>query len=80
MKKAGLPKIRFHDLRHHAITRLAEQGISDPVILSVAGHVSKRMLEYYSHIRLEAKRAAIAKIDTFQVPAEPATADHEQVN
>jgi len=50
------------------------------VILSVAGHVSKRMLEYYSHIRLEAKRAAIAKIDTFQVPAEPATADHEQVN
>jgi len=58
-KKAGLPGLRFHDLRHHAITELAESGISDQTIMAIAGHVSKRMLDRYSHIRLESKRVAI---------------------
>jgi len=81
LKRAGLPRLRFHDLRHHAITRLAEQGIADPVIMSVSGHISRQMLEHYSHIRLEAKRAAIAKIDTFKVPAtQPATVDEDRIN
>jgi len=31
-------------------------------ILAIAGHVSKRMLERYSHIRTEAKRAALEAI------------------
>jgi integrase len=69
LRRAGLPKLGFHDLRHHAISRLAEHGVSDPTLLSISGHVSRRMLEHYSHIRLEAKRAAIAKIDTYQMPA-----------
>ena len=58
-KKAGLSGFRFHDLRHHAITELAEMGLSDQVIMSIAGHVSREMLEHYSHIRLEAKRQAL---------------------
>jgi hypothetical protein len=51
--------LRFHDLRHHAITELAEGRASDQVIRSIAGHVSQRMLEHYSHVRLEAKRKAL---------------------
>ena len=51
--------LRFHDLRHHAITELAEGQGSDQVIRSIAGHVSQRMLEHYSHVRLEAKRKAL---------------------
>jgi hypothetical protein len=31
-------------------------------IMSIAGHVSERMLEHYSHIRLTAKRAALDAI------------------
>jgi integrase len=58
-RKAGLPGFRFHDLRHCAITSLAESGASDSTILSLAGHVSRRMLERYSHVRMEAKRSAI---------------------
>jgi len=58
-KKAGLPGFRFHDLRHCAITQLAENGASDSTIMAIAGHVSKRMLERYSHVRMEAKRAAL---------------------
>ncbi len=58
-KKAGLPGFRFHDLRHCAITQLAENGASDSTIMAIAGHVSRRMLERYSHVRMEAKRTAM---------------------
>ncbi len=58
-KKAGLPGFRFHDLRHCAITQLAESGAADSTIMAIAGHVSRRMLERYSHVRMEAKRTAM---------------------
>ena len=58
-KEAGLPGLRFHDLRHHAITELAESLASDQTIMAIAGHVSPRMLAHYSHVRLEAKRKAL---------------------
>jgi integrase len=58
-RKARLPGFRFHDLRHCAITSLAESGASDSTIMAIAGHVSRRMLERYSHVRMEAKRQAL---------------------
>jgi len=57
--KAGLPGFRFHDLRHCAITQLSENGASNSTIMAIAGHVSRRMLERYSHVRMEAKRNAM---------------------
>jgi hypothetical protein len=45
---------RFHDLRHCAVTQLAENGTSDSTIMAIAGHRSRRMLERYSHVRMEA--------------------------
>ena len=62
VKEAGLPGLRFHDLRHHAITELAESEASDQTIMAIAGHVSHRMLSLYSHVRLEAKRKALAAL------------------
>jgi len=61
-KKAALPGLRFHDLRHTAITKLAESMTSEQTIMSIAGHVSRRMLEHYSHIRMDAKRTAVEAI------------------
>jgi integrase len=58
-KAAGLQHLRFHDLRHHAITELAESQASDQTVMAIAGHVSRQMLEHYSHVRLEAKRRAV---------------------
>jgi integrase len=56
-KEAGLEGLRPHDLRHHAITKLAESSeTSEQTIMAIAGHVSREMLEHYSHIRQEAKR------------------------
>jgi len=57
--KAGLKGLRFHDLRHHSITELCESGASEQTIKAIAGHVSQRMLDRYSHIRLQAKREAL---------------------
>jgi integrase len=60
-KKAGI-KVRLHDLRHTAITRLAESGAGDETIMAIAGHVSRAMLSRYAHIRTEAKRRALEAI------------------
>jgi hypothetical protein len=57
--KSSIAGLRFHDLRHHAITELAESQASDRTIMSIAGHVSQRMLAHYSHVRFEAKRKAL---------------------
>jgi hypothetical protein len=46
---AGLPGLRFHDLRHTVITELAELGVADHVLESISGHLSRKMLEHYSH-------------------------------
>jgi hypothetical protein len=51
--------LRLHDLRHHAVTELAESLASDQTIMAIAGHVSPRMLAQYSHVRLDAKRKAL---------------------
>jgi hypothetical protein len=53
---------RWHDNRHTLITDLAEKGASDQTIMDIAGHVSKQILKHYSHIRMEAKRAALESI------------------
>jgi len=60
--KAGV-KGRWHDNRHTLITELAESGAGDETIMEIAGHVSRQMLSRYSHIRMQAKRRALAEID-----------------
>jgi integrase len=57
--KSSTAGLRFHDLRHHAITELAESQASDRTIMSIAGHVSQQMLAHYSHVRIDAKRKAL---------------------
>ena len=62
--RSPLAGLRFHDLRHHAITELAESQTSDSTIMSIAGHVSPKMLAHYSHVRLQAKRTALDALAT----------------
>ena len=63
-KAAALKGFRFHDLRHTAITELAEAGAPDATLMALAGHMTRRMLEHYSHVRMEAKRAAVGKLSS----------------
>ena len=50
---------------------LAEGNASEQTIRSIAGHLSQRMLEHYSHIRKEAKRRALAALCTPKSNTEP---------
>lgn len=60
--RAGV-QCRFHDLRHTAISRMAEAGVPDAIIMALAGHVSKAMLERYSHISMAGKRRAVEALE-----------------
>lgn len=65
---------RFHDLRHQAITELAEGGATDATLMAVAGHLTREMLEHYSHVRMAAKREAVSKLEGGLIsPLRPAT-------
>ncbi|MGA2602199.1 MAG: tyrosine-type recombinase/integrase, partial [Bryobacteraceae bacterium] len=65
-RAAGLPNLRFHDLRHTCITKLAEAGVPDHVLMSISGHISPEMIKHYAHIRSKAKEAAVASIQTYR--------------
>jgi integrase len=56
--RAGV-RCRFHDLRHTVATKLAEQGTPEETMRALLGHMSREMLERYSHIRIAAKREAV---------------------
>jgi len=72
---AGLKGLRFHDLRHTAVTKLAEAGVAEATLKALVGHVSVRMLEHYSHIRVQAKRDAVQLLEP--KPVEPVTPSTE---
>lgn len=59
----GFKELRPHDMRHQCITRLLEEGTDPELVRSIAGHVNPKMMEYYSHIRRQAKYAAVMRID-----------------
>lgn len=53
MRRTGLPNFRFHDLRHEAISRYFEKGLSVPEVALISGHRDPRMLFRYTHLRPE---------------------------
>jgi len=67
--------LRFHDLRHQAITELAEQGASEATLMALAGHLSRAMMEHYSHVRMAAKRVAVDGLATGLIQATDDTSD-----
>ncbi|MDB5808912.1 MAG: hypothetical protein JWN94_1034 [Betaproteobacteria bacterium] len=51
--KSGLSDLRFHDLRHEAVTRLFERGLSVPEVATISGHKTWQMLRRYTHLKAE---------------------------
>lgn len=52
-KELGLTDLHFHDLRHEAVSRLVEVGLSDQEVAAISGHKSMQMLRRYTHLRAE---------------------------
>ena len=50
-RRAKIENLRFHDLRHEAISRFFELGLSIPEVALISGHKDPRMLFRYTHIR-----------------------------
>ncbi len=53
IKKTGIVDLRFHDLRHEAISRFFEMGLSVPEVALISGHRDYRMLQRYTHLKPE---------------------------
>lgn len=52
--RAGIENLRFHDLRHEAVSRLFESGNwNNMEVAAVSGHKTLAMLKRYTHLRAE---------------------------
>jgi integrase len=76
IKAMGIDDLRFHDLRHEAISRLFELGTLNMIeIASISGHKSLAMLKRYTHLRayqlvkkIDSKVKSVTKIASYFVP------------
>ena len=53
IKRARLQGLRFHDLRHEAISRFFEKGLNPMEVAAISGHKSLQVLKQYTHIHPE---------------------------
>jgi integrase len=65
LTRAGLPRIRFHDLRHTCATLLLGQGINPKIVSEMLGHSTVAItLDLYSHVSPTMQRAAASALET----------------
>lgn len=63
IKKADVPQIRFHDLRHTHATILLKLGINPKIVSERLGHSSiKTTLDTYSHVTIDMQESAVLKL------------------
>ena len=64
LAEAGLPHMRFHDLRHSAATILMSKGVAAKVVQEILGHSTISMtLDIYSHVLPGMQDEAMGKWD-----------------
>jgi integrase len=64
LRRAGLPRIRFHDLRHTAATLILSGGVHPKIVAERLGHSTPMLtLTVYSHVTPTMQRAAADELD-----------------
>lgn len=64
LKQAGLPNIRFHDLRHSAATLLLSLGVHPKVVQELLGHTQIGItMDVYSHVLPGMQQDAMGKLN-----------------
>ena len=64
LKRAGLPQVRFHDLRHTCAMLLLTQNVSAKIVSEMLGHASKAItLDVYSHVLPNMRDHAAAALE-----------------
>ena len=61
-KKSNIKGLRFHDLRHEAVSRFFEMGLSVPEVALISGHKDVRQLFRYTHLKPESLIAKYSQI------------------
>lgn len=65
LRQAGLPEIRFHDLRHSAATLLLGQGVHPRIVSEMLGHSAINItLDLYSHVTPTMQCEAVSALDS----------------
>ena len=59
-RRAGVFELRFHDLRHEAVSRFFERGLNVPEVAMISGHRDLRMLFRYTHPKPEEVAAKLS--------------------
>ena len=66
LKRAGLPSIRFHDLRHTFATHALASGVDAKTLSGILGHTQASFtLDTYTHVTGDMQRQAAQVMDTF---------------
>jgi integrase len=74
LKTTGLPRLRFHDLRHSAATLLLAQGVSPRYISDLLGHSQVSFtMQTYAHVLPHIQRDVADKMDEILNPKPVAT-------
>jgi integrase len=64
LKRAGLPKIRFHDLRHTCATLLLGRNVNPKIVQEMLGHANiSETMDTYSHVLPAMQEAAVSAIE-----------------
>lgn len=70
LQDAGLPKYRFHDLRHSCASLLLSQGVPARTIMEILGHSQINLtMNTYAHVMPEMKTEAISLMDNILNPS-----------
>lgn len=75
LERAGIPHVRFHDLRHTFATLMLELDEHPKVVQEILGHSKISMtIDTYSHVMPGIKERAMAKLDSVLKPKEKPSA------
>lgn len=79
--KAGKHDPHFHDLRHEAVSRFVEAGLSDQEVAAISWHQSMQMLKRYTHLRAENLVSKLDGLDKKRKPTKKAKKEnHDESN
>ncbi len=80
LEDAGLPRMRFHDLRHSAATLLLKMGVHPKIVSELLGHTQIGItLDLYSHVTATMQRDAVEAFEELLGSSQGSSRGSEQV-